>query len=108
MSLPLYVREGSLIAFGSRDDGTDYDFADRTELVLYHLGDGKHATCTVHAPDGAAELEVEIVRDGTILDVVAGGAGKPWTLRIAGSSAEPVEGRAGSFQVKLDSTDAAS
>jgi alpha-D-xyloside xylohydrolase len=105
LSLPLYVREGGLIAFGSRDDSTDYDFADRAELVLYNLQDGGHATCTVYSPDGSAELEVEVVRNELVLDVTARGVGKPWTLRIAESSAEPVEGRTGTFQVRLDPTD---
>jgi len=107
MSLPLYAREGSLIAFGSRDDGTDYDFADRPELRLYPLQDGERSACAVHAPDGRAELEVEIVRKGMVLDGIARGAGKPWTLRIVGSSGAPVEGGTGSFQVRLDPTDVA-
>ncbi len=41
MSLPLLARPSSIIPFGSRDDTTDYEFADGVRLQVYELEEGK-------------------------------------------------------------------
>ena len=46
-SLPLYVRENTLLAVGARDDRPDYDYADGVTLELYALGDNQTASCTI-------------------------------------------------------------
>ena len=45
-SLPLYVRPGTVLALGTRDDRPDYDFVGKVELVVY--------------PDGPRERQVTV------------------------------------------------
>ena len=62
MSLPLMVREGSIIAMGAHDDKPDYDYADGVELHVYKLGEGRSATCKLYDLKGqlAATFTVTI------------------------------------------------
>ena len=67
-SLPLYVRENTLLPVGARDDRPDYDYADGVTLELYALGDGKTASCTITAPAGGrAPVTVTVRREGARL-----------------------------------------
>ena len=40
LSIPLMVRENSIVAIGAHDDKPDYDYADSCELRIYALHDG--------------------------------------------------------------------
>ena len=84
MSLPLYVRPGSLIAFGSTDRRPDYDYADDVTFALYELADGAIATATV--PDyrnGAPALTLTVRRDGNLI-VATPDRDHPYALRLVG------------------------
>lgn len=84
MSLPLYVRENSLIAFGANETRPDYDYTDGIRFTLYQLTDGARASATV--PDyrtGAPALTLSVRRDGPVLTVEADRP-LPYTLRLAG------------------------
>ena len=64
MSLPLYVREGSVLPMGICSDRPDYDYANQVELHLYQPGEG---VLSVDVPDanGKSETHFEItVREG--------------------------------------------
>ena len=50
-SLPLYVRPGTVLARGTRDDRPDYDFLRELELVVYP-GGADSRTVTVYSADG--------------------------------------------------------
>lgn len=84
MSLPLYVRQGSLIAVGQEDTQVDYDFATNVELHLFALEEGKDASAIVYNQEGELELQVRIRRGEGSLQVAADGAGKPWSLMLRG------------------------
>jgi len=84
MSLPLYVRPGSLVAFGSNDRRPDYDYTDGVTFALYELADGASATATV--PDyrtGAPALTLTVRRDGELLTATPD-RDLPYALRLAG------------------------
>ncbi|WP_370675907.1 alpha-xylosidase [Pleomorphomonas sp. PLEO] len=84
MSLPLYVRPGSLIAFGSNNQRPDYDYTDGVTFVLYELADGASATATV--PDyrtGAPALTLTVRRDGDVLTAKPD-CELPYALRLSG------------------------
>ncbi len=63
-SLPLYVKENTLLAVGSVDNRPDYDYAKNCELHLYTLGDGKEAVCRIPDTEGAIVQTVTAVRNG--------------------------------------------
>lgn len=95
MSLPLYVRENSLIALGARDDRPDYDYAQGVTLKLYALQDGATAVADVPTQAGESALRVTAVRSGGTITVTAQaeGAGGDWSLVLHGiPSVASVEG----------------
>ncbi|MGV2983329.1 alpha-xylosidase [Microbacterium sp. AGC85] len=53
MSLPLYVRPGTLLPWGSREDRPDYDYHDELTLRVFRGGSGTRSI-TVTAPDGVS------------------------------------------------------
>ena len=84
MSLPLYVRPGSLVAFGSNNQRPDYDYTDGITFVLYELADGASTTATV--PDyrtGAPALSLTVRRDGDVL-IATPDRDLPYALRLVG------------------------
>ena len=54
LSIPLYVRENSILALGSRDDGPEYDYGKDTRLLVY----GTEAETAVCAGDGREVITV--------------------------------------------------
>lgn len=57
-SIPLYVKEGSIIASGSGEQGAVYDYADGVTFRIYDLEDGAEAATAVY--NGKAEEQMEI------------------------------------------------
>lgn len=83
-SLPLYVRDNTLLAVGSRDDRPDYDYADRATLELYTLGDGRTASSTIFAPSNAGDaVTVTVRRAGNRLEASSTAAFR-WKLLLIG------------------------
>lgn len=80
MSLPLYVRQNSLIAMGTEENLVDYDYAQEVELQLYHLRDGETTDCTVYSPSGECELSVSASRTGSQIRIEVKKMIKPWKL----------------------------
>ena len=93
-SLPLYVRENTLLPIGASDDAVDYDYADGVTLELYALGDGKSVTCTIAGSKAeSATLTVTAQRTGNQIVVEASGAA-PWSLLLVGAKAKCAESAA--------------
>ncbi|GIP23902.1 alpha-xylosidase [Paenibacillus sp. J22TS3] len=87
LSLPLYVRPNSIVAFGREDTEVDYDLADEVKLVIYELGDGSSAQTSVFGTSGEKELEVSARRDGNNIYLEATGAGKAFRVVLNGNNA---------------------
>jgi alpha-D-xyloside xylohydrolase len=83
-SLPLMVREGSLIAFGAIEDRPDYEYADDVTIALYELGEGKSASVAIPTQSGKIAATVEARRDGTTISVVWRGSLGRWKLKLIG------------------------
>ena len=85
LSLPLFVRPGTLLAFGARDDRPDYDFRAGVLFRLYELADGATARCSVPALDGTPGIDCTVTRTGCQLEMaVAGDTVGAWRLQLAG------------------------
>lgn len=63
-SMPLYVRENTLLAMGAVDNRPDYDYAKGLTLRLYQLCDGAEAVCKVTAVDGSIVNVITAKRSG--------------------------------------------
>ena len=74
-SLPLFVRDNTLLPTGSREDRPDYDYTQGLTLSLYCLADGAQASCRVCDTNGAPVLDAHAQRQGdTILLTLTGNA----------------------------------
>lgn len=61
-SLPLFVRENSILPLGACSNQTEYDYAEDVTLRLYHLADGAQAACRICDIRGRTVLNVCAVR----------------------------------------------
>ncbi len=64
LSIPLYVKENSIIALGAEDNGPVYDYADGVTLKVYALTDGCTARTRVCSGDGTVEVKASVTRNG--------------------------------------------
>ena len=71
LSIPIMVREGSLLPIGSKDDDTEYDYSDELILKAYELKDNVPATTTVYKMDGELAVNAEVLKkdDKIYIDV---------------------------------------
>lgn len=84
LSIPLLVRENSLIAIGAVDTRPDYDYAAGVELHLFELQNGCTARTVVYNTAAEPELNVTARRDGEKIGITFSGTGKPWSLLLRG------------------------
>lgn len=74
LSIPLYVKAGSIIALGGRDDNAVYDYADGTCLKVYALEDGQSAETSVYNTENEEVIKAKVTRMGEQYDIqVSGG-----------------------------------
>jgi alpha-D-xyloside xylohydrolase len=64
LSIPLYAREGSIVAIGSCDDNAVYDYAENVTYKVFELHDGKQAHTVVYSPENEPESEITVAREG--------------------------------------------
>ncbi len=84
--LPLYVRENTLLAIGSRADRPDYDYASSVTLELYALQDGATARCRITDTTGAIVARISVSRQGRAM-VVEADSDFSWSLTLIGVEA---------------------
>jgi alpha-D-xyloside xylohydrolase len=90
-TLPLYVREGTVLPIGSRDDVPDYNYLHDLVLEIYP-GETSSAT-TIHNPATGALVEFAVDRQSESVRVTASDGSTGWSARLRGSQAvEPGPG----------------
>ncbi|VVT55634.1 alpha-xylosidase (EC [Kosakonia radicincitans] len=80
MSLPVYVRDNTLLALGSNDQRPDYTWHEDTAFQLFSLDDGREALCEVPDARGAVIFSLRAKRAHGVITIQADGAGRNWTL----------------------------
>jgi alpha-D-xyloside xylohydrolase len=70
LSVPLYVRENSIVALGSKDQGPVYDYADQVTYQVYQVKDGGVASTVVYSTENEIESEIQVCRRGNIYQVI--------------------------------------
>ena len=86
LSLPLFVRPGTILPLGAHDACPDYDFTDGATFRLYELADGVTATRTIPTQQGGDAVRVTACRTGRQLEVVVDGPAKNWSVQLVGTS----------------------
>ncbi|MDO5291135.1 MAG: alpha-xylosidase [bacterium] len=69
LSIPMLVKENSIVAVGDHNDVADYDYAENCTLRIYALKDQKTAETVVYGLDNQVELTAKAVRDGNKITV---------------------------------------
>jgi len=69
MSLPLLVRQDSVIAMGNVDDRPDYDYADCVEFHIFELSDGACAKTCLYDTEGRMQLSFKASRTGNVISI---------------------------------------
>ena len=70
-SLPLYVKENTLLAVGTEEYLPDYDYEHQMELRLYQLQDGSEAVCEVPDVKGNIVNTIRAKREGNKIELNA-------------------------------------
>ena len=89
LSIPLMVKENSIVALGAHDDKPDYDYGDGVELRIYALKDGKTAEAIVYGMDQAEELSIFAKREGSQIHITVK-TDKPYIIRLVNVTAASV------------------
>ncbi|WP_230353134.1 alpha-xylosidase [Lelliottia sp. WAP21] len=79
-SLPVYVRENTLLALGSNNQKPDYAWNDGTAFQLFNLGEGCTAVSEVPAADGSVAFRLTATRNGETLRVKGEGEARNWSI----------------------------
>lgn len=89
-SLPLFVRENTILAAGDFKDSFAYNYADGVTLNLYQLSDS--ASCRIVAPDGKEQLTVHAEKKCEVLHISLCGAWKKAKIRLVDVAVKEVSG----------------
>ncbi|QIZ10370.1 alpha-xylosidase [Priestia megaterium] len=73
MTLPLMVRENSIIAMGAIENKASYNYSKDVTLHLFELQDGKLAATDIYNTQGEKVSEVTAVKDGNLITVKTNG-----------------------------------
>ncbi|SEJ06172.1 alpha-D-xyloside xylohydrolase [Propionispira arboris] len=92
-SLPIYIKENTLLAIGANEQRPDYDYLAGLELHLFELQDDNHAFCVIRDLTGAISLEVRVVRAAAVCKVIFSKLIQPCVMVVHGYK-----------KIKLDST----
>lgn len=101
LSIPLYVKEGSIVASGAHNENAVYDYADGVSFRVYRISDGQTvssvvydggakvaARCSVERNGSICRIQVEASKPCKVELVNAGGTGR--VIEFAGSGEESV------------------
>ena len=69
LSIPLLVKEGSIIAVGVKDEDAVYDYSDNVILKAYELIDNTPATTVVYDDKAVLTVNAEILKSGKTITI---------------------------------------
>jgi len=79
-SLPVYVRNNTLLALGNNDQKPDYAWNEGTAFQLFNLDDGATAVSEVSAANGAVAFTLTATRSGDTLTLKGNGEARDWLV----------------------------
>jgi alpha-D-xyloside xylohydrolase len=94
-SLPLFVRENTILPLGKRTDRPDYDFSDDVEFHVFHLTPGATSSCMVYGINGEPAGSVTVRLQDGVIDINPQALTQPWTIILRGVTSEPTYVRGG-------------
>lgn len=86
LSIPLMVKENSIVVLGNCDEKPDYDYADHAEIRVYTLKDGCEASSVVYGMDQKENISISAKKTGKDIHLVVT-SDKDYTIRLVNVSA---------------------
>ena len=90
LSVPLLVKENSIVAIGAHDDKPDYDYGEDAELRIYEPVAGTTVTEIVYGMDGSEEIRISVTTEEGKISVSVE-TGKTVSVRLVNRKANAVE-----------------
>lgn len=84
MSMPLFIKAGSIIVMGSCDAKPDYDYCDGARLLIFLPENGMSASTEVVDLDGQVVLSISAVREDGRIKVITGGKDENLSCHVLG------------------------
>ncbi|MBQ2709203.1 MAG: alpha-xylosidase, partial [Clostridia bacterium] len=89
-SLPVFVRENTILPMGAHGDTPEYDYADGLTLRIYRLADGAEASRSVCNTRGEIVLTAHAKRRGDTITVTLDGAAESVKIEQIGTECEVI------------------
>lgn len=87
MSLPLFVRENTILPIGENDKTPDYDYVNNVTFNVYELKENVETQATINDLDGNVTAFISIIKEGNKIKVNPNIEGdKPFSLLLKGYS----------------------
>ncbi len=86
LSIPLMVKENSIVVLGACDEKPDYDYGTDAEIRIYALKDGIQAKSVVYGMDQNEEISITAEKNGNDIHVTIV-SDKNYTIRLVNVSA---------------------
>lgn len=102
LSLPLFVRENTILAVGSKDLGTVYNYADCVTLKVYALVDGVECSTNVYDEKSKLSLKATAIKENGYITIRVDSK-LPYTIQLINVESNNVETN-GSVEVKDNMT----
>ncbi len=67
MSLPMMVKENSIIVLGDTDDKPDYDYGNNATVCVYAMQEGCSASTVVYGMDKSVQIKVDVTRKDNVI-----------------------------------------
>lgn len=80
MSLPVYVRDNTLLALGNNEQRPDYPWHQGATFHLFALDEGREALCEVPGENGDVIFRLHARREGGVISVSSEGDAQGWAL----------------------------
>jgi alpha-D-xyloside xylohydrolase len=102
MSIPLWVRENTILPVGANPQRPDYDYADGVSLHVFNVRDG--ADLRVEVPDAQGQIAAvfHCSRHGKTLKITREGAPGKWSVQLRGAANKPaIQAQSNQIEVEL-------
>jgi alpha-D-xyloside xylohydrolase len=101
MSIPLWVRENTILPVGTNTQRPDYDYADGVCLHVFNMRDGADLRVEVPDTEGGIAAVFDCSRRGKTLQVRRTGAPGAWCVQLRGMAVSPIIAKSDHIEIEL-------
>ncbi len=82
LSIPLFIRDNSILAIGKIDNKPDYDYADDVTLHVFELKDNNKISFIIYNMEGIPDIEISMIKNKKMITVDIKDKNKPYTILL--------------------------